>query len=113
MATTALRSGSLIRTTDEEHGPSCQLAIITLSLCVYTALHLNIPANKSSNASIISMKIKYVLFGLLAPELNVFNAWRQRSVAVSVVAHLRKERGGKKPIPLLTVHFCVLDHGLG
>ena len=75
--------------------------IITLSLCVYTALHLNIPSHKSGIVSIIGMKIKYVLFGLLAPELIVFNAWRQRTVAASIVAQLRRERGRKKPTPLL------------
>ena len=75
--------------------------IITLALCVYTALHLNIPAHKSGIASSIGIKVKYVLFGLLAPELIVFNAWRQRTVAASIVAQLRRKRGGKKPTPLL------------
>ena len=74
--------------------------IITLSLCVYTALHLNMPAHKSSAASLIGMKVVYVVFGLLAPELIVFNAWRQRTVAASILSQLRRQRGGKKPIPL-------------
>ena len=75
--------------------------IITLGLCVYTALHLNIPAHKTGLGSIIGMKVKYVLFGLLAPELIVFNAWRQRTVATSIVAQLRSKRGGKRPTPAL------------
>ena len=49
--------------------------IITLALCVYTALHLNVPGHKISTASIVDLKTKYVLYGLLAPELIVFNAW--------------------------------------
>ncbi|KAL8940610.1 MAG: hypothetical protein Q9216_002723 [Gyalolechia sp. 2 TL-2023] len=75
--------------------------IITLSLCVYTSLHLNIQAHRSSNTSAFFMKTKYVIFGLLAPELIVFNAWRQRTVASSLVARLRRERGGKLPTPLI------------
>ncbi|KAL8642370.1 MAG: hypothetical protein Q9228_000923 [Teloschistes exilis] len=70
--------------------------IITLTLCVYTSLHLNIPAHKSTTWTTIGMKAKYVVFGLLAPELIVFNAWRQRTVAASLVARLRRERGGKQ-----------------
>ena len=75
--------------------------IITLTLCVYTSLHLNVPAHKDSAASTFFMKAKYVVFGLLAPELIVFNAWRQRTVASSLVARLRKERGGKQTTPFL------------
>ena len=79
--------------------------IITLTLCVYTSLHLNVPAHKDSAASTFFMKAKYVVFGLLAPELIVFNAWRQRTVASSLVARLRKERGGKQTTPLLRRFF--------
>ena len=70
--------------------------IITLILCVYTSLHLNVPAHKSSASNSFLMKAKYVLLGLLAPELIAFNAWRQRTVASSLVARLRKDRGGKQ-----------------
>lgn len=75
--------------------------IITLILCVYTSLHLNVPEHRCSATSIFFIKAKYVLFGLLAPELVAFNAWRQRTVASSLVARLRKDRGGEQKIPLL------------
>ncbi|KAL8783339.1 MAG: hypothetical protein Q9195_009419 [Heterodermia aff. obscurata] len=71
--------------------------IITLTLCVYTSLHLNIPAHKSSNLDAFGMKAKYVISGLLAPELIVFNAWRQRTVASNIVQQVRKNRGGDQP----------------
>ena len=70
--------------------------IITLTLCVYTSLHLNVPAHRSSNTDAFFRKAKYVIFGLLAPELIAFNAWRQRTVASSLVDRVRKERGGKE-----------------
>lgn len=75
--------------------------IIILNQCVYTSLHLNVPAHKCSNTTTLFMKAKYVAFGLLAPELIAFNAWRQWTVASSLVAQLRKERGGKQACPFL------------
>ena len=75
--------------------------IITLTLCVYTSLHLNVPAHKCSATTTVFIKAKYVFFGLLAPELIAFNAWRQRTVASAIVARLRKERGGKQTRPFL------------
>lgn len=42
-----------------------------------------------------------VVFGLLAPELIAFNAWRQRTVASSLVARLRKDRGGNHTTPTI------------
>lgn len=73
--------------------------IITLILSVCTSLHLNIEAHMSSTMNSFLLKAKYVIAGLLAPEMMVFNAWRQRTVASSIVARLRKDRGGKQPIP--------------
>jgi hypothetical protein len=70
--------------------------IITLFLCVYTALHLNIPAYKSSKLSLFGIRLKYVFFGLLAPEVLVFNSWRQRTVASSIMTQIRLNRGGKQ-----------------
>ena len=68
--------------------------IITLTLCVYTSLHLNVPAHKTKKLATIGMKVKYVITGLLAPESIVFNAWRQRTVAASIVNQIRKDHGG-------------------
>ncbi|KAL9626448.1 MAG: hypothetical protein Q9204_007298, partial [Flavoplaca sp. TL-2023a] len=74
--------------------------IITLALCLYTSLHLNVPAHRTTLANIFFMKTKYVIFGLLAPELTVLNAWRQRTVASALRAQLRRDRGGKVPTPI-------------
>ena len=52
--------------------------VITLVLCVYTALHLNIPPANSSKASLIWRKTKWILVGLFAPEVVVYAAWAQR-----------------------------------
>ncbi|RFU27686.1 hypothetical protein B7463_g8635, partial [Scytalidium lignicola] len=55
--------------------------VVTLALCVYTALHINIPPAKSSKASKYVTKAKWVLIGMFAPELVVFVAWCQRQLA--------------------------------
>jgi hypothetical protein len=65
--------------------------LITLSLCVWTAVHLNIaieqpPHEKWSflrriRSSSAYRRTKWVLLGLLAPELVVYTAWRQWSSA--------------------------------
>ena len=70
--------------------------IITLTLCVYTSLHINIPAPKSSTVSILRVKFFLVLVGLLTPEVLVFNALEQWTFAHSITAKIRKARGGEK-----------------
>lgn len=58
--------------------------VLTLSLCVYTAIHLNVrPYRKTELQSWIETT-KWVLFGILAPELVVFVAWRQYASAMAL-----------------------------
>ena len=67
--------------------------ILTLSLCVYTAIHLNVrPYQKTELQSWIETT-KWVVFGILAPEFLVFVAWRQY---VSAMALDRIVRGLKE-----------------
>ena len=47
-------------------------------LCVYTALHLNIPESSASAWTIYLRKAKWVLVGMFAPEIVVWVAWCQR-----------------------------------
>lgn len=58
--------------------------VLTLSLCVYTAIHLNVrPYRKTELQSWIETA-KWVVFGILAPELVVFVAWRQYLSAMAL-----------------------------
>ncbi|KAH8892825.1 hypothetical protein GQ53DRAFT_120599 [Thozetella sp. PMI_491] len=50
---------------------------ITLSLCVYSALRLNVPRAGSTPARKFLIKTIWVLIGMFAPELVVFFAWDQ------------------------------------
>ncbi|KAF8865240.1 hypothetical protein BDZ45DRAFT_612349 [Acephala macrosclerotiorum] len=53
---------------------SCAL---TLSLCVYTAIHLNIPAPDESAWKQTLRKAKWVLIGIFAPEIVLYTALQQ------------------------------------
>lgn len=50
--------------------------IITLVACIYTALHLNVPAN-TRKMSMLGEKLKWVFIGLIAPEVVLYLASSQ------------------------------------
>ncbi|KAM0693201.1 hypothetical protein Q7P36_006454 [Cladosporium allicinum] len=52
--------------------------LITMSLCIWTAVHLNLPEHKRESEQ-VKRKINWLWLGLLAPEVVVWNARRQRS----------------------------------
>ncbi|KAJ7895370.1 hypothetical protein B0H13DRAFT_2665111 [Mycena leptocephala] len=64
--------------------------IFTLGLCVWTAIHLNIP-EKTSGARQFLRKITWPAVGLLAPEVVTFTAWSQYADAARLVRELAKE----------------------
>ena len=55
--------------------------IITISLCLWTAVHLNIPPPNQKHAQ-YWWKLYWLGIGLLAPELVAYMAWYQRMVVV-------------------------------
>jgi hypothetical protein len=63
----------------------------TITLCVWTAVHLNIPAPDDTHSRRFWRKVKWTVVGLLAPEIVLFTAWEQLSKARSLVAFLNKE----------------------
>ena len=63
--------------------------ILTLGLCVYTSIYLNIPEHNASRIKIFLRRTKWVLIALLAPEFVVYNAWWQRNHAKEILRKLR------------------------
>lgn len=51
--------------------------ILTMGLCIWSALHLNIPSKGQGTVQFWLQNVKWMLVGLLAPELVIFAAWRQ------------------------------------
>ena len=58
--------------------------VLTLSLCVYTAIHLNVRHYRTTELQSWIETAKWVVFGILAPELVVFVAWRQYVSAIAL-----------------------------
>jgi hypothetical protein len=52
--------------------------IITLALCIYTALHLNIPPGNATPVSLFIRKLGWIFVGIFAPEIIVYVAWGQK-----------------------------------
>lgn len=64
------------------------ICIITTCLCVWSAVHLNIPQHQKQ-ASHYWRKSKWLLIGLFAPEIVAYIAWQQRLEAESLWRHLQ------------------------
>ncbi|KAF7334947.1 hypothetical protein MVEN_02244600 [Mycena venus] len=62
--------------------------IFTLGLCVWTAIHLNIP-EQAPGARQFLRKLTWLAMGLLAPEVVTFVAWNQHATAGRLVRALR------------------------
>jgi len=63
--------------------------ILTLTACIYTALHLNVPSD-ASKARNMASKAKWVLIGLLAPEVVLYLACSQYLEARRLVKELNR-----------------------
>ena len=77
-----------------------QTCLITLGLCIYSAIHLNIPRHRASKKDKALAKFTWLVIALFAPEFVVFTAWTQRRDAIAILAALRKAHGNPGPEPL-------------
>jgi hypothetical protein len=67
--------------------------LITLTLCAYTAIHPNVPKQGSTYSDFLWTRTKWVMVGILAPELVVYTAWRQWTSARHLNTELTKSKG--------------------
>ncbi|KAL9123716.1 MAG: hypothetical protein Q9217_006880 [Psora testacea] len=72
-------------------------SLITIGLCAWTALHLNVPEHGKANRQWLR-KTKWLLMGLVAPEMVAFIAWRQRREAKRIVNDVKKILGQEIPL---------------
>ena len=66
--------------------------VFTLSLCVWTAVHLNLPKHGERDTQRFFRKFGWVLLAIFAPELGVFAAFQQISWARRVCSALAEIR---------------------
>ncbi|KAL0935852.1 uncharacterized protein CTRU02_208067 [Colletotrichum truncatum] len=65
--------------------------VLTLTICVWTALHLNVPAARSTVRSRALERAKWVLYGVFAPEIVVATAAAQYIVARWLKREIEKD----------------------
>jgi hypothetical protein len=94
-----------------------QSCLITTSLCVWTALHLNLKEHDDPMFLRISYqtwrKAGWLIIGLLAPEMVVYTAWYQRSKAKEWRDNYNRRFGLKSPPAKLKRAYRWLFHRQG
>ncbi|KAF6823200.1 hypothetical protein CMUS01_10802 [Colletotrichum musicola] len=70
--------------------------VLTLTICVWTALHLNVPAARSTVRSRGIERIKWVLYGIFAPEIVVATAAAQYIVARWLKREIEKDASHRR-----------------
>ncbi|KAI4177291.1 MAG: hypothetical protein LQ348_005847 [Seirophora lacunosa] len=66
--------------------------LITISLCVWSAVHLNVPQHRKTSSQHLR-KFKWLAIGLIAPEVVAFVAWQQRYEARRLIQAISKRQG--------------------
>jgi hypothetical protein len=64
--------------------------IFILALCIWNAIHLNVPPSNESSLVGLRRKIKWVLIALFVPEIVVFVAFQQRLTAITFLSELKR-----------------------
>lgn len=64
--------------------------VFTLVICVYSAMHLNVPPHGESAVQFWWRNIRWALAGIFGPELVVFIAWKQYLSARAIVKRSSK-----------------------
>ncbi|KAF2428641.1 hypothetical protein EJ08DRAFT_555758, partial [Tothia fuscella] len=71
--------------------------LLTLGLCVYSAVHLNIPPKDEPGWKTHLREFKWCMIGLFGPELVVYAAWRQWSSAWELKREINLSATLEKP----------------
>ena len=74
--------------------------IFTLTICVYSAMHLNVPPREESAIQFWLRNIRWGLLGIFGPELVVFIAWKQYLSAKSIVRRAQLGPRGNSDRPI-------------
>lgn len=64
--------------------------VFTLVLCVYTAIHLNVPAKSDTALRFWLRKLKWVVVAIFAPEIVVYAAFEQWYLARKFLKELKE-----------------------
>lgn len=70
--------------------------VLTLTICVWSALHLNVPTEESKLAERNYRRVRWIVLGLFAPELVVSTAFGQFLTARWLRGEIRKDIAYRK-----------------
>ena len=70
--------------------------LVTIGLCVWSALHLNVPKYGKASRQ-WWRKVKWLFVGLFAPELVAWTAFQQHRAARKLYRHMREKLGQDMP----------------
>lgn len=74
-----------------------QTCIVTIILCVWTTIHLNVPRPGDKSSRQTWRKIGWSLLTIIAPEVVALNAWLQYRQAKLLLADVNRNRPPKEP----------------
>jgi hypothetical protein len=70
--------------------------IITLSLCVWSSVHLNLPGNDQDYWLKFLRRLTWITSVLIAPEYLILTAWSQRQMAKKIFREVGETFKSKK-----------------
>lgn len=71
-------------------------SLATLGLCVYSAVHLNLPPKGERSYWTLLRGLKWCVIGLFGPELVLYTAWRQFASAKQLCDEVREATISKR-----------------
>lgn len=75
--------------------------LATLGLCIYSAVHLNVPPKGERLYQTLLQEFKWCVIGLFAPELILYTAWRQLAAARQLRFEVAQAETNKDLFPRL------------
>lgn len=82
--------------------------LVTLGLCVWSAMHLSIPRRNEKNWYHTLQYVKWSIIGVVGPELVLFAAWRQYVSAQALLGEVQATEARKATPNSTTVFVAVL-----
>lgn len=87
--------------------------VITLSLCVWSSVHLNLPGNDQDGWPRFLRRLCWITGALIAPEYLILTSWDQRQKAKSILMQARETFKSEKKVRVTytdRVHLAAPDN---
>ena len=72
--------------------------IITLLLCVWSSVHLNLPRNDQGTKQKFLRRLPWIAIALVAPDYLIWIAWNQRKMAKMISKEVNETFKGRRRI---------------